>query len=130
MPNVKGKPTEAEEQEVLFRWASFYPELRWMYAVPNGGSRHPKEAVNLKRQGVKKGVSDICLPLPKGKYHGLYIEMKAGRNTPSEDQDDFLDFVTMQGYAGCVCWGCEQAIKAIEEYLNGGEVKREYRTGK
>lgn len=73
---------ESVEQTNLFRWAAYeqgkYPELKLMYHIPNGGSRNRLEAANLKKQGVKSGVPDICLPVARGAYHGLYIEMKSG----------------------------------------------------
>lgn len=79
---------EANEQEALFRWAAFvrgrFPEIDLLYHIPNGGSRNRLEAANLKRQGVKAGVPDLCLPVASGKYHGLYIELKYGKNKPSE----------------------------------------------
>ena len=66
---------EAEEQAALFRWALLsrgrIPELDLLFHIPNGGSRHPREAANLKRQGVKAGVPDLFLPIARGKYHGL-----------------------------------------------------------
>lgn len=113
------KWSEAQEQAALFQWASYFPELDWMYAVPNGGSRNKIEAANLKRQGVKSGVSDIVLPLPRGKYHGAYIEMKIGRNKPSEHQKEFLRFVNEQGYCGVVCYGFDDARKFILDYMKG-----------
>ena len=71
-------PKESEEQSAYFDWlAKAHPrESRWIHAIPNGGSRHPAEARNLKRQGVKKGVSDIFVPYARHGRHGLYIEMK------------------------------------------------------
>lgn len=109
--------TEAQEQAVLFAWAAYFPELRWMYAVPNGGYRNPKEAAHLKAQGVKAGVADICLPLPRGKYHGLYIELKVGKNKPTEKQVEFLTAVSHAGYAAVVCYGAADAIDVISQYL-------------
>ena len=82
MPKIQH---EANEQIKLFRWASFatakYPCLTLLHHIPNGGSRNQLEARNLKLQGVKSGVPDICLPVPRGKYHGLYIEMKYGKTS-------------------------------------------------
>lgn len=109
--------SEATEQTILFEWAEYIPELKFMFAIPNGGSRNPIEAKNLKRQGVKAGVSDICLPLPKGNYHGLFIEMKVGRNKPSDKQKEFLAHVNSVGYKGTVCYGFEEAQKVILDYL-------------
>lgn len=121
MPRVNGLPTEAEEQTALFQWAQLMehqlPALRMMYAVPNGGSRNKLEAANLKRQGVKAGVPDICLAYPKSSYHGLYIEMKVGKNKPSENQKIWLKNLANVGYATAVCYSCDEAIRAIKSYL-------------
>ena len=117
MPLKNGTLSEAEEQMMVFQWAAYKPELRWLHDVPNGGSRHPREAANLKRQGVKAGVSDICLPLPKGDYHGLYIEMKVGRNKPTPQQNEFIQFARQNGYSAHVCYGHQEAIQVISQYL-------------
>ena len=113
-----GARSEAEEQATLFEWASYHPELKYMYAIPNGGSRNPREAKNLKRQGVKRGVPDLCLPLPRGVYHGLYIEMKVGRNKTSEFQDDFIQHLRSVGYYVDVCYGFEEARRLITAYMH------------
>lgn len=117
MPLKNGQRSEAEEQTALFQWAAYIPELRFMYAVPNGGSRNVREAANLKRQGVKAGVPDICLPLPKGRFHGLYIEMKVGKNKPSDKQEKYIDYLHRVGYAAFVCYGFDEARQVIEKYL-------------
>lgn len=117
MPRVNGQPTEAEEQTALFTWAGYHKSLEWMFAVPNGGTRNAREAKNLKRQGVKAGVSDIFVPVPRGGYHGLFIEMKVGKNKPSEKQIEFLNHVISCGYVGAICYGFEEAKKVIEDYM-------------
>lgn len=115
---------EAVEQAALFHWAALqqnaYPELEWMYHIPNGGSRHRLEAYNLKKQGVKSGVPDICLPVARGEYHGLYIELKAHNNTPTENQKKWLAGLKKNGYYSVICWGWEQAAEAIKQYLSIG----------
>lgn len=125
MPNKNGQPTEAEEQAALFAWASYYPELKYLYAIPNGGSRNVIEARNLKRQGVKSGVPDICLPVASGGYHGLYIELKVGKNKASENQKRWLEYLNKAGYKTKVCYGFQEAKETIANYLanreRGGE---------
>lgn len=117
MATQKLHRSEAIEQAVLFQWAAYIPELENMYAVPNGGSRHPAEAANLKRQGVRSGVPDICLALPKGKYHGMYIEMKVGRNKTTDNQKNWLSRLAKAGYYTVVCYGFDEARKEILAYL-------------
>ena len=111
------------EQCALFRWAGYQakarPELALMFAIPNGGHRHPATAARLKAEGVKAGVPDICLPVAKGEYHGLFIELKAGRNKPTPTQVQWHARLSYQGYRVTVCWGWEAAREAIEEYLTG-----------
>lgn len=118
--------SEAEEQTALFRWAEDfakyrYPELALLYHVPNGGSRNAIEAKHLKQQGVKAGVPDICLPVARGKWHGLYIEMKAGRNKTTPTQDEWLENLRAQGYVAEVCYGWKQAAEMLEQYLQLGK---------
>jgi hypothetical protein len=121
MPRVNGQPTEAEEQAALFQWAKLSegskPQLRLLYAIPNGGSRHRLEAANLKRQGLKAGVPDICLAYPSGVYHGLYIELKVGKNKPSDKQKEWLASLRAAGYMTAVCYGFQEAKDMIEKYL-------------
>lgn len=118
------KKSEAQEQSELINWVhncielDIYPELIMLYAVPNGGLRNKLEAVNLKRQGVVAGVPDLCLAVPKGKYHGLYIEMKVHPNKTTQQQDIWLYNLSRYGYAVAVCYGCVSAKKTIEKYLS------------
>lgn len=116
-------PTESVEQQCLFRWAEFqsgrYPELKLLYHVPNGGSRKKSEAGRFRAEGVKAGVPDLCLPVARGEYHGLYIELKRLKNSKtSEDQKAWIEKLNEQGYCAVVCKGWEAAAKVITEYLN------------
>lgn len=112
--------TEFQEQAALFEWASYYPELSLMYAIPNGAKRDIITAVNLKRTGVKSGVPDICLPMAKGKFHGLYIELKkTSGGAVSANQKIWLNALNEQGYRAVVCKGWEQARQVILDYMGG-----------
>lgn len=109
--------SEHDEQAALFEWAALIPELRWMHAIPNGGARHPAVAGKLKAEGVKRGVADIFLPLPRGGAHGLYIELKAGKGRATAEQDEFIDAMRAAGYSAYICRGFEAARAVIEMYL-------------
>ena len=103
------KRSEATEQEIV---------INWCYHVPNGGSRNQLEAANLKRQGVKAGVPDLNLPVALNGFHGLYIEMKFGKNKTTEKQKWWLEQLQKQGYKTAVCYGADEAIDTIKEYLD------------
>jgi len=113
--------SEHDEQAKLFEWAERnmqrYPDLWLLHAIPNGGHRHPAVAAKLKAEGVKSGVPDVCLPVPRGSYCGLYIEMKVGRNKPTDSQAEWLKRLADQGYMTAVCYGWVEASEVIERYL-------------
>ena len=115
-------PTEAQEQTALFQWVAMMegriPELRLMHHCPNGGSRNAIEAHNLRLQGVKAGIPDIFLPVARGGFHGLYIEMKRRKGgRVSVEQKKMLLALQGQGYKAEVCRGWEEARDTICEYL-------------
>lgn len=115
-------PLEEIEQEHVFLWASMeeraYPELAMLYAIPNGGKRAIKTAVALKKQGVKRGVPDMCLPVARGGYHGLYIELKRQKGgVVSDEQREWIAALNTQGYKAIICHGAEEAIEQIRGYL-------------
>ena len=122
--------SEDTEQINVVSWANWnanrYPELRWLFHVPNGGSRNKQEAVKFKQMGVKAGVSDLHLPYPKGIYCGLFIEMKYGNNRQQDTQKEFLAAMATAGHFVATCYSAEEAIKVLEEYL---KLEKETRTG-
>jgi len=113
--------TEAQEQICLFQWAMYheqrFSELRLLHHVPNGGRRDKKEAISLKRQGVKAGVPDLVLPSPHGGYCGLYIELKVGKNKTTAKQNEWIELLKEQNYFVVVCYGWREAADTIENYL-------------
>jgi hypothetical protein len=116
-------PTEESEQAYIFEWAEWekgkYPELALLHAIPNGGYRSAKTAVMLKRTGVKPGVPDMFLPVARGAYHGLYIELKRSKGGRiSDEQKQWLKALNDQGYAATVCYGHEEAIQTLTNYLD------------
>lgn len=112
---------EAIEQEMLFRWRDYvakqYPGIELMFHIPNGGSRNKIEAARLKAQGVKAGVSDIFLPVPRNGFHGLWIEMKREKGGRlNEAQEEWIIEVRARGYCAVVAHGFEEARETIERY--------------
>lgn len=119
------KRGEDTEQMNVISWANWnsnkYPELKLLFHVPNGGKRNAQEAARFKTMGVKAGVPDLCLPVPRGGYAGLYIEMKYGKNKTTDKQDEWIHDLSAQGYFVKVCWGAEQAIDILEVYMQQGK---------
>lgn len=115
---------EHYNQVAVFQWADSqgkkYPGLCLLYAIPNGGHRHIAVARKLKAEGVKAGVPDVCLPIPRGTFHGLYIEMKAAKGRTTEAQDYWLKALSVAGNKVAVCHNAEEAISVLKAYLEGG----------
>ena len=113
--------SEHQEQVALFQWAELQkctmPELGLLFAIPNGGQRDAKTGAKMKREGVKRGVPDICLPVARGGHNGLFIELKFGKNKATKEQREWSYKLVEQGYIVATCWGFEWAKDAIEEYL-------------
>lgn len=114
-------PTEHDEQVALFQWAAAneeeHEELKLLFAVPNGGYRPMATAAQLKAEGVRAGVPDVCLPVARGRFHSLWIEMKRKPNTTSDAQRAWLDALRRYGHCAVVCWSANEAINSIISYL-------------
>lgn len=119
------KTSEHAEQVALFRWAEFavsrWPVLTLMHAIPNGGLRNKVTVLRLKAEGVKPGVPDICLPVPSGRFHGLYIKLKTQRGRLSDGQRQWIAALVRHGYRAEVCHGWEAARAVIKDYLGLAE---------
>lgn len=124
-------PSEHEEQVALFAWKDAnmgqWPELRTMFAIPNGGARAAVVGKMLKQEGVCAGVPDICLPVqrrgPDGRSYGcMFIELKRAdhSNNPTPLQKAWLDMLRAEGQFVIVCYGADDAIRAITTYLGHG----------
>ena len=113
------------EQAWLIQWAKRnsdeYPDLNFLFAVPNGGHRSKRQGALLKLTGVKPGVPDLFLPVPRKGKHGLFIEMKVAdrkKGRVSKEQKQWIEALITQGYEAKVCYGFEEARDAIVGYLN------------
>ena len=117
--------TEHQEQAMLVAWArhteSHWPELALLHAIPNGGWRHKATAGRLKAEGLKPGVPDLCLPVARHGYHGLYLEMKSKKGRVRQSQRWWLDALTAQGYLAVDGKGFAQGVDVFTEYLGDKE---------
>lgn len=116
------KLTESQIQILIFDWIHLnlkrYPELNLLFHIPNGGYRNIATAKRLKAEGVKSGVPDLFLPIARGGFHGLFIELKTGQGKPTEHQLEWLEKLKAQGYQTLVAYGFDEAVEALKTYLN------------
>ncbi len=119
------KQLEHTEQCTLMQWWAlachgFGISEQLLFAIPNGGQRNVVTAAKLKDEGVRAGVPDLFLAVPREPFCGLFIEMKkakGGRVSPK--QQAMIQYLLEQGYLPCVCHGWIEAKATIENYLRG-----------
>lgn len=116
--------SENQHQAFVIKWSQQaairrkWPELCLLFHIPNERICSAQQGANLKRMGVKRGVPDLCLPVARGIYQGLFIEMKTKTGTPTEDQKWWGERLKEQGYMWDVCKGWESAVRLLEAYLS------------
>lgn len=115
-------PTEYAEQCAIFRLAQLYvrqyPVLRFLCGSLNGVRLTIGQSVKAKNAGMKKGVPDILLPVVRGTYCGLWIELKRikdGKILP--EQKEWAVFLIKQGYKHKFAYGADEAWTVIINYL-------------
>jgi len=111
--------TERQEHLAFMRWSQTQPMVRdLLIHIPNEydggiGGGHLR-----KRLGVRKGVSDFFLPIPKGSHHGLWMELKRkSKGKPTFEQKDWIERMQKLGYAASFCFGCDEAIDTVKKYM-------------
>jgi hypothetical protein len=104
--------TEHQIQSEYFKilaWnESKFPELKYIFAIPNGGKRSIGVAVKMKREGVKRGVPDIFVPIPKMDnllciISGKWLETKTDIGKQSKEQKEYQKFLLDKGYNYALC---------------------------
>lgn len=103
-------------------------QLKWLHAIHNQGHDNKVRGAIAKAEGLRAGVSDIFLPVPKiipnwaqapliGKC-GLYIELKRkDGGTASTEQKQFQTDMRAAGYECEIIHGWELARDCILRYL-------------
>jgi hypothetical protein len=67
---------------------------------------------------------DLCVLEPKNGFHALFVEMKTKAGVVSDKQSAVGLQLNAKGYRSVVARSAAEAIKTIEDYLNG-QTKKE-----
>ena len=103
--------SEDQEQMLFIQWfRRQHPTVR-IFAIPNGGHRHPAVAAKLKATGTVAGVPDLYVPAWK-----LWIEMKRAKGgVLSPAQKDWLAYLEGIGDTVLVGHGFEDAMAKVQQ---------------
>lgn len=106
-------------QVACVRWFSLqYPRMAvLLHHSPNGGKRNASEAARFKAMGVRAGFPDLVLLVPRGRYHGLMIELKTTKGRQSEHQAHYQQAVEEQGYRYEICRDANQFVDIVTDYM-------------
>ena len=127
---IKEGSEDAVQAEVV-RWARDnevrFPELVLLHSIPNAGFASKKQGALRKLTGRVAGMPDLHLPIRRGEWYGLWIELK---RTPyrdargklqkakvSADQKRVMGLLREQSHRVEVCEGAQPAIELLESYL-------------
>ena len=125
---VKSKVLEKDIQKDLIKELHLHkyrgrPLIDFVYSIPNGGHRSKSTAMQMKREGVKRGVPDLHCFVAVPPYHSLYIEMKTETGDLTPDQKILIPMLREHGHKVVVCRSSAQAVQEIFKYLGGSNDK-------
>lgn len=134
--------SEHHEQALVVKWAVTqlldYPELDCLFAIPNLGVKFDGDErrgyalmARMKAQGLRPGMPDLCLPVARGGYNALFVEMKRiklretktkgvvlEKTHPTPLQVEWHDKLRITGNLVLVCYTAEEAERALLDYLD------------
>ena len=115
-----GAIPESTIQKTVMEWVRLHPLLRErIIHFPNEGKRTPSYGRLLKDMGMRAGVADLFIAMPRHGYGGAWIELKSKDGVLSQAQKEFLEDMAIQCYFTRVCYSIDEAIKTIEGYCYG-----------
>ena len=116
---------EATIQIDIFNWIreqeTKHPVLRTIFHTPNSffGTNFGV-ITHLKKMGMRKGVYDIIVPVSKGNYAGLWIEVKKPKGKLSLEQLQYIDLINNHSDHPTLfktTFIAEEGIQIIKDYL-------------
>lgn len=125
MPKVKflrdGTVSEESIHQLLIHCITKHPQLCKFKSLvmhfPNEGKRSLRYGALMKSLGMRKGVSDLFIAVPRHEFGGAWIELKSENGILSLEQKAFLEDMKAQNYYTNVCWSLDEAIEAVTWYL-------------
>lgn len=114
-------PYESDIQQACIRWFKrHYPQLAeegMLFHIANEGIRLGSMGARTKREGVVKGVADLCLSIPMHGYGALYIEMKRPHCYQRPEQKAWQANVEKYGSKYVVCKSVDEFATEVTRYL-------------
>ena len=114
-------PSESEIQQSCIKWFQLQHRALWedgvLFHIANEGIRLGGQGRRIKREGIVRGVADLCLAMPRHGYGALYIEMKRPDRYQSPEQRTWQKNIERHGNKYVICKSLDEFIKIINRYL-------------
>ena len=92
------------------RRAQYNPLYSMVAAIPNGMVRRGARV----DAGVRAGLPDLVVLLPRRGYHAAFIELKFGKNRLHEMQRRWIERLKAEGYCATVIW---DSVEEVMDFL-------------
>jgi hypothetical protein len=115
------KRPEQQMQRQVFAHirARSYPGV-FAFHVANGVNSSARIGGIMKSMGLVAGVPDICI-IHRATSH--FLELKVGRNKPTQRQKDVMDMLQLAGARVAVAYSLDEALYTLECW---GILKRDH----
>lgn len=115
---VQKQMSETLSQNAFVRWCRSQTPPVLVTSSGAGLLHGPHKLKQLKDRGYTNGTPDLLIPVPRGGYHSLWIEMKSptGRLRPA--QVEFITALREMNHKVVVCRSTDDAIAETKAYLN------------
>lgn len=114
-------PTESQIQQSCIKWFQMQHRALWedgvLFHIANEGIRLGGQGGRIKREGIVKGVADLCLAIPRHGYGALYIEMKRPGCYQQPEQKTWQKNIERHGNKYVVCKSLDEFMVTINRYL-------------
>jgi hypothetical protein len=96
-----------------------YPEAILLHAIPNGASASSKAAAGKRKaEGQLADMPDLNLPVARGPFIGLYVEVKRpGTKSARKSQRDMHELLKHEGHAVLTVDSVQGGVDVILAYL-------------
>lgn len=112
-----GDISEETIHKTVMKWVRSHHGLdKFVLHFPNEGKRTCRFGKLLKDMGMRAGVSDLFIAIPRHGFCGAWIELKSKNGRVNSSQKDFLSDMESQGYFTKVCRSIEDSIEIINWY--------------
>lgn len=114
---------EDDLQVACVTWFKYQYPKHIITSFPAGfvfGGNPTKRAITgkrMKEMGYLNGIPDLFIAHPNGTYSGLFVELKVGRNKPTDSQKEVMEMLEKSGYKCEICYCVEEFRDTVKNYI-------------